>query len=446
MGNQSGTVNRLVIFLLVSLVCVAGLYAFFADKQEPQITLTPKSKYVNEDAIAKIELQDSVSGLSEVSIVAVQGETENALVSLTMEQSPAHWTTTLHVKEMGLQDGPFQLRVRAKDNSWFRFLQGNRASAEQSYVLDTTPPRIRLESFRHNMSRGGSGAVAFRIDEEEKERAGVSVGEAFFPAYQQENGIYLAFFAYPYNLRAGQVRPVVIAQDRAGNKAKSSLRGSVTSRRQPTNRLRITDRFLNQVMPGFRNAFPKIQDKLELFVAVNEKLRRENRVKLREIGNHTASRPLWSGRFLRQPNSAKQSSYAVRRDYYYQSEQISQATHLGIDLASVARARIPAANSGRVVYADRLGIYGHTVIIDHGLGLQSLYGHMSQIKVSKGQSVDKGEIIGRTGATGLAGGDHLHFEMLISGMPVTPVEWWDAEWIENNILPKLKQAREATTE
>ncbi|MCF8030094.1 MAG: M23 family metallopeptidase [Desulfohalobiaceae bacterium] len=419
---------------------------FFADKQEPQITLMPESKYINEDAIAEIDLQDSLSGLAEVNIVAVQGETEKTLLSHTMEQSPAHWSTTLQVKEMGLQEGPFQLRVIAEDNSWFRYLQGNRASAEQSYVLDTTPPRIRLESFRHNMSRGGSGAVAFRIDEEEKERAGVSVGEAFFPAYHQEKDIYLAFFAYPYNLRAGQGRPVVTVQDRAGNKAKSSLRCSVTPRRQPTKRLRITDRFLDRTMPGFRDAFPGIQDKLELFLAVNGKLRRKNRAKLREIGNHTVSRPLWSGRFLRQPNAAKQSSYAVRRNYYYQSEQISQATHLGIDLASVARARIPAANSGRIVYADRLGIYGQTVIIDHGLGLQSLYGHMSQIGVSEGQSVDKGEIIGRTGATGLAGGDHLHFEMLISGMPVTPVEWWDAKWIENNIVPKLEQAREAAAD
>lgn len=446
MGNQSGRAKRLVIVLLISFVCVAGLYVFFADKQEPQITLMPESKYINEDAIAEIDLQDSLSGLAEVNIVAVQGETEKTLLSHTMEQSPAHWSTTLQVKEMGLQEGPFQLRVIAEDNSWFRYLQGNRASAEQSYVLDTTPPRIRLESFRHNMSRGGSGAVAFRIDEEEKERAGVSVGEAFFPAYHQEKDIYLAFFAYPYNLRAGQGRPVVTVQDRAGNKAKSSLRCSVTPRRQPTKRLRITDRFLDRTMPGFRDAFPGIQDKLELFLAVNGKLRRKNRAKLREIGNHTVSRPLWSGRFLRQPNAAKQSSYAVRRNYYYQSEQISQATHLGIDLASVARARIPAANSGRIVYADRLGIYGQTVIIDHGLGLQSLYGHMSQIGVSEGQSVDKGEIIGRTGATGLAGGDHLHFEMLISGMPVTPVEWWDAKWIENNIVPKLEQAREAAAD
>ena len=446
MGNQSGSAKRLVILLLVIFVCVAGSYVLFADKQEPQITLMPKAKYINQDTIAEIELRDSVSGLSGVTIAAVQEEMEKILVSHTMEQSPERWTKTLPVKEMDLQEGPFRLRVKAEDNSWFRFLQGNRASAEQSYVLDTKPPRIRLESFRHNMSQGGSGAVAFRIEEEEEERAGVSVGEAFFPAYQQENGIYIGFFAYPYNLRADQGCPVVTVQDRAGNRAKSSLSCSVAPRRQPTKRLRITERFLDRIMPGFRDTFPEIQDKLDLFVAVNEKLRRKNRAKLRDIGNHTASSPLWSGRFLRQPDAAKQSSYAVRRDYYYQSEQISQATHLGIDLASVARARVPAANSGRVVYADRLGIYGRTVIIDHGLGLQSLYGHMSQIGVRKGQRVDKGEIIGRTGATGLAGGDHLHFEMLISGMPVTPVEWWDAKWIENNILPKLEKTREATTE
>ncbi|WP_239027828.1 M23 family metallopeptidase [Geomonas subterranea] len=103
---------------------------------------------------------------------------------------------------------------------------------------------------------------------------------------------------------------------------------------------------------------------------------------------------------------------------------------------------MPAANRGRVVWADDLGIYGQCVIIDHGLGLQTLYGHLSRIAVKEGEEVRKGDIIGDTGDTGLAGGDHLHFGVMISGQEVNPIEWWDPTWIRNNVTGKLEEAKQ----
>ena len=93
-----------------------------------------------------------------------------------------------------------------------------------------------------------------------------------------------------------------------------------------------------------------------------------------------------------------------------------------------------------MLYAASLGIYGNCVILDHGMGVQSLYGHMSSIRVQVGQSVQKEEELGRSGMTGLAGGDHLHFTMLVHGQMVNPVEWWDAHWIQDRILRKLRDA------
>ena len=110
---------------------------------------------------------------------------------------------------------------------------------------------------------------------------------------------------------------------------------------------------------------------------------------------------------------------------------------MGVDLASLAMAPVPAGNTGRVILAEFMGIYGNVVIIDHGFGLQSLYSHLSEIHVQKGETVQRGQIIGRTGATGMAGGDHLHFGMLVSGLEVQPIEWWDARWIKNNITSKM---------
>jgi len=441
MERQTGKGKVLGILVLILLVCASGLYFLVADREKPSISLGPDAEYMKGEASVEITVRDSASGVDQVRVVAVQGEEEKTLLEAAPEGSPGQWSESLPVAETDLEEGSFRVVVTAVDSSWGRFFQGRLASTEREYVLDTTPPRITLESFRHNLQRGGSGLAAFRV-EGEPEQVGVSVDDAFFPAYRQKDGIYLGLFTHPYDMEAEDARALVVARDRAGNVQEVSLRYSVKDNRFPRKRIRVSDSFLNRNMPSFRQDFPGIEDKLELFKAVNEKLRAKNRAAIREISNETTPRPLWRGSFLRQPDSARQSSFAVERDYSYKGNKISQSTHQGIDLASVARARVPAGNAGKVVYADRLGIYGKAVIIDHGLGLQSLYGHLSEIAVEKGQRVDKGDILGRTGATGLAGGDHLHFEMMISGVPVTPVEWWDGSWIEKNIGPKAKKARE----
>lgn len=77
------------------------------------------------------------------------------------------------------------------------------------------------------------------------------------------------------------------------------------------------------------------------------------------------------------------------------------------------------------------------MVIDHGFGLFSTYSHLSALDVKQGQVISKGEVIGRTGSTGLAGGDHLHFGIIVHNTFVDPVEWWDAAWIKNNISTKI---------
>ena len=190
-------------------------------------------------------------------------------------------------------------------------------------------------------------------------------------------------------------------------------------------------------MPYFQKYFPQETDPLQLFLKVNQSLRQENRAQLRKIGQQTLTTPLFKDSFLRLPNAARRASFAEERTYYFEGKQVDKQTHLGLDLASIARAKVPAANKGVVVFAQELGIYGQVVILDHGLGLQTLYAHLSEIKVKPGEKVQKGQIIGRTGDTGLAGGDHLHFAVLISGVPVNPVEWFDANWLKNNIYDRL---------
>jgi murein DD-endopeptidase MepM/ murein hydrolase activator NlpD len=131
--------------------------------------------------------------------------------------------------------------------------------------------------------------------------------------------------------------------------------------------------------------------------------------------------------------SSRRSSFADDRSYYYKGKKIDEEYHLGVDLASVRHAQVEAANRGRVVFTGYLGLYGNAVIVDHGQGVFTLYGHLSQIKVKPGDLVEHDGLLGLSGATGMAGGDHLHFSILVNGIFVDPVEWWDAHWLQVNI-------------
>jgi murein DD-endopeptidase MepM/ murein hydrolase activator NlpD len=175
----------------------------------------------------------------------------------------------------------------------------------------------------------------------------------------------------------------------------------------------------------------------ELFLRVNRDLRKANEATIQDLCRESAPSPLWSGAFLRMANAKPMAGFADRRSYILRDREIDQQTHLGVDLASLTMSPLEAANHGRVVFSGELGIYGKTVLLDHGYGLFSMYGHLSQISVKAGQQVRKGEIIGTSGDTGLAGGDHLHFSMLVGGVYVNPIEWWDSHWMADNVDGKL---------
>jgi murein DD-endopeptidase MepM/ murein hydrolase activator NlpD len=161
---------------------------------------------------------------------------------------------------------------------------------------------------------------------------------------------------------------------------------------------------------------------------------------LTALGARSANTLYWQGAFLRLPNSAPRAGFADQRDYIYQNANVDRQVHLGVDLASLAHSPVPAANAGKVVLAEDVGIYGRTVAIDHGFGLVSLYSHLSHIEVQVGQEVAKGEILGKTGTTGMAAGDHLHYSMLVHDTFVNPIEWWDEHWINDNVSSKVAAA------
>ncbi|MCJ7645061.1 MAG: M23 family metallopeptidase [Candidatus Aminicenantes bacterium] len=155
---------------------------------------------------------------------------------------------------------------------------------------------------------------------------------------------------------------------------------------------------------------------------VEERIRREAELVAWVYGIIT---PRWlgDGAFF-QPNEGKVfPNFGQRRIY----NDAPRSTHTGVDIAAPQGDPIRAANAGKVVLASHLYLSGNAVIIDHGLGVFSFYGHMSKILVKRGQAVGKGDVIGKCGTTGRSTGPHLHWAVRVFDSRVDPFSLFSFE-------------------
>jgi murein DD-endopeptidase MepM/ murein hydrolase activator NlpD len=313
------------------------------------------------------------------------------------------------------------------------------------------PPRVAVISIHHFINLGGAEFAVLRATPEDVE-AGVRVGNdtyAFFPGAAvgiSDPAVRAGFFALRHDQDV-TTRITAYARDAAGNEVTTPVEHQPFVKTFVQSKIPIDQRFLDRVVPAIASNTPELkidtgspEGLLSGFLEINGNLRQKNGDYIASLAAKSTPRLLWTEAFAQMGNSQVESRFADRRTYYFDDKEIDKQVHLGFDLASVQQAPVLASNAGTIVHADYLGIYGNCVIIDHGLGVQSLYAHLSQIGVKVGDSVTKGQEIGRTGATGLAGGDHLHFTMLVQGVPVNPVEWWDAHWLQDRVNRKIAEA------
>lgn len=422
-----------LLTMAVILALGFGAYQYFHDLTGPELSFNPAEGYITRDTTLQLELKDK-SGLKNVSVVVTQGENN---FSLFQKEYPPGVTSTQENIELDplLQDGPLEINLVATDRAYSHLGKGNTTTATYQLERDTRAPMLSVTSRAHNLNYGGAGLLVY-TSSEPLETSGVRIEGRFYPGYAQTDGTYLCLFAFPFDADPDSI-PRLEGTDAAGNTGNGGFYYHLNRRRFVADTINIDDRFLNSKMPQFQHMFPASLTPLEIFLKVNRDLRPRNRAWLHEIGANTHAVPTWSKAFIRQPNTATRATFGDQRKYIYNGKVIDTQTHLGVDLASIAQDKIQAANAGTVVFTDFMGIYGNCIIIDHGLGLQSMYAHLSRIEVHVGDNVERGQIIGRSGATGLAGGDHLHFGIIVSGTPVNPLEWWDPNWVKNNITSKL---------
>jgi len=343
----------------------------------------------------------------------------------------------------GLRQGEATIRVTAaRAGTWL--LHPAPVVSEATLPVRLVPPQLSVLSAQHYVSQGGAGVVVYRAGESSL-RDGVLSGTWFFPGARLEgngDGERFALFGVPWDaVDDSQLR--LVAEDDAGNRSEVAFVDRFFPRPPSRDRITLDDAFMARVLPEIQTRTPGLTDRgdlLENYLEVNRDLRQQNALELVELAQRSAPRFLWSEPFLPFPNAKVMSSFADQRTYVYAGRDVDHQVHLGYDLASVARSPVPAANRGVVRMAAYFGIYGNAVVLDHGYGLMTLYAHLSSLDVSEGAEVERGDVLGRTGATGLAGGDHLHFTTLVGGLPVNPTEWWDPAWIRERVARKLGPA------
>ncbi len=443
--NKKGTFLKFVftIILLGLLVCGIFFGITYLEGGQPELTIQEDFQYLGKNTSFHITARDKKSGLKNVTLSIIQQDKPHLLFEKEFPRNgytgmigkpEIQETITFDLKKIKLKEGKATLVFHASDYSFRHGLSGNETSIEKEFLIDTRPPRIHILHTERYIQPGGSGIVLYTVDAD-AQKHGVKINGNFFPGYpldpDRENS-YISYIALPYTAKA-ITESAIIAFDEAGNKAVKRISPVLQKAIQKTDKIHLGDAFLQRKLPEFREYIPELTGTLlEQYLTINRQVRKKNNEKIKEICSHSGSEKLWDGVFSRMAG-ANRAGFADHRTYYYKGKAVDKQVHLGVDIASTKHAPVRAANSGNVVFAGFNGIYGNMVIIDHGQGIFSLYSHLSQININTEDHVDKSTVIGLTGISGMAGGDHLHFSMLVSGIFVTPKEWWDARWIETTI-------------
>ena len=451
----------LVGLVLLLLLAAGGAWVYAGRMPAPSIAIEKPEKFVGTATPLEITISaPEAATMKPIRVVFEQNGKQTTLFNLDepgkgqiSQDGPEKVRITQEIGKAtvpDLQAGVAKILVTA-GRPVLRGMRTLESSASRDVQVRLERPRVSVISTHHYINLGGTEFIVYRATPDDVE-SGVLVGDVEYPGYPAAgatvDGVKItdpaarvAFFALLYDQDLNTPMRV-FARDPAGNTARADFDHRTFPKPFKRSTIPLDDKFLDRVVPAILEATTDIKpdgDTLAKFLVINGELRRRNAEKIAGFARQTSPEMLWRGVVFHPfQNNAVESAFADQRTYLYKGKEVDKQVHLGFDLASFAGTPIVAANRGKVLYADELGIYGNCVIVDHGMGLQSLYAHLSSIEVKAGQDVEKEQTLGRSGMTGLAGGDHLHFTMLVNGHMVNPVEWWDSHWIEDRILRKLR--------
>ncbi len=436
-----------ILLLIIALIKIISI----AEMSPPVISIERDIKSLSTKPF-EVTVSDKGTGLSKVRIYLLDAYGESVLVEKEYKKGTKSdvLNVSINPEKLGIKGGESELFIEATDRFMNGLFSGKKAVFSQKIALDFIPPEVQELSPMLYIRHGGAGVVIYKVSEDTVS-SGVQIKDLFFEGYGgyfEDPLIYLSFFAYPYNAARGE-KIEILAADAAGNERSESVHYRLLRASYVKDEIALSEGFLKKkVLPLFSRIYGYSSvgddgqpDFLKAFLKVNSETRKENDNRIYEVGRQSGDKILWKGKFNQLPNSKVGATFADHRKYLMDGEVIDRQYHLGYDLSVTRKHTVPASNSGVVVFADHLGIYGNTVIIDHGMGVMTLYSHLTSMDVKVGDTVEKKDRVGRTGTTGLAVGDHLHFGVYVQGVPVRPLEWWDAKWIDDNVWYKINYVK-----
>ncbi|AKF24321.1 peptidase M24 [Sulfurovum lithotrophicum] len=450
--RRSGNIaNKIFSLLLLVGIAAGAWYVYTApefERVKPQIE-SEKHVFWNRKEPLKVKVTDNV-GLNSYEVKLSDGTKSVILDQGFFNQGTKEALIKVKYPKGKVFDPKakeYRLTVTVGDRSMWNMMEGNRATKTVDVTMDYKRPNVNILANSRMINQGGSALVVFQADDENMDELYVLANKNRFKVqpYKKE-GYYAALIAWPFKDESFDAK--IVATDLAGNRREVHIPYYHGNPRYKTSYIKATDKFINGKITDLASSDPEyadITDKLEKLKAINETMRLKNEVLI-----HKKSKPVsdemvdnWKiKKFYPLRNGKKVASFGDHRYYYYGKKDnvVSESYHVGYDLASNSMADIKVSNSGKVVFAEDNGIYGNMLLIDHGLGLYTLYGHCSKFLVNEGDEVHAGQAIAKTGMTGLALGDHLHFGILVQGIEVRPIEWFDKSWINKFINKPFKQA------
>lgn len=456
LGQRKPRRGRFLVGVVLAAAIACGLWLVLRIGPAPTIELATDRPAVGEATDVTAVFSEPTGGLGPIRLELIQGDR----VAVLAERELTPGSLLPFSGDRGTAEASLTAVVGTAAQDW---LDGTdvvvRATAERSagvlrrvdpVVVERVlpvrlrPPRLELVSSQNYGRQGGSGAVVYRAGPTAT-RSGVRAGTHRSIGSPLPDGgpdDRFVIYALPWDL-ADDSEIRLFAEDDAGNVVEMPFLDLFKTRPRRVDTVELSDAFLERVVPAIASRTPGFDENrplLDQYLTINGELRRAELERVAELSRSSEPRFLWSGPFLQMTNSALEANFAQVRSYRYEGREVDRQTHLGLDLASTSRAPVPAPNAGRVLLAGWMSLYGNAVVIDHGYGLLSLCGHLSTIDVAEGDAVERGRIIGSSGATGLAGGDHLHLEIFVHGQSVDPLEWLDGKWIADNITSKIPGA------
>ena len=452
MDRKSGLLYIGIFVLVVAIVIL--LTIFNIDKDKPllyiQTEINQKDIFWNLQAPIKVDIFDN-SKLKSFEAVVLDGNQELVLQSSVVAEDKDKKITTFQIEPFKFSEAfrptKATLRVKVKDSSSWNFFNGNELIQDINLIIDRRSPNTDVIANSYMLKQGGSGVlIAEILDENLKDYYVVFNDEVIFELFPfHKPNYYISIITWPVDIK--EFKGVkIVAEDLAGNVSQTKVPFYIQYFKEKVDKINISDEFVYNVSKNVLELsnFDIPSNPVDIFVKANKHLREQNvqtlkNVVIKNFAN-SSEIPFEVKTFIRMKNAKTFAMFGERRHYYYKDEKIDEAWHLGMDWASVKRAEIITSNPGKVIFKDYLGIYGDSIIVDHGFGLASLYAHTSSQNVDVGDFVKAGDKIGNTGSTGAVFGDHLHFGILVQGIEVNPNEWLDANWMKLNLTNTIDSA------